>query len=81
MITCESCGLEAGSNAYGCSTCARLDIERSHLSDDSSGCLVIMRVRMGQLRIAIQGGDWDCVEWEFDRVLRALAKLERTLSS
>lgn len=42
-----------------------------------SGHTAIIGVRMEALKLAIIQRDWQQVEWEYDRVLRAIAKLER----
>lgn len=46
--------------------------ERATLSQ--TGNFRIIGVRMEQLKLAIDQRDWQAVEWEYDRVLRAIQK-------
>jgi hypothetical protein len=40
------------------------------------GSQVVVAARMEALKRAISGRDWPQVEWEFDRVHRALSKMK-----
>lgn len=45
------------------------------------GKVIITRVRLDTLAGAIQNRHWDRVEFEWDRVNRALSKLEESIQS
>lgn len=46
--------------------------------DNVAGHLVVINVRLDALRAAIDSGIWDDVKFQYDRVLRAEQKLERS---
>jgi hypothetical protein len=49
------------------------------LADDIDGCIDVVGIRLAALRCAIVAREWEAVEFQFDRVSRAVSKMKSVI--